>query len=754
MSTANFDFSHESDLTLETLIDRVESYLPKANIDLLTKAYLFAEKAHSGQKRSSGEDFIIHPMNVANLLTKLQMDLDSIIAGLLHDVVEDCSVEEEELEREFSKNISQIVIGLTKISKIQFKTKEEGQAENFRKMVVAMAKDIRVIIVKLADRMHNMRTLQYVSEERQKNIAKETMDIYVPLAGRLGIHSVKAELEDLCLRFLQPEIYYTLAEKVAMKKSERERYIKDVVSIIKDKLDEYSVQADVIGRSKHFYSIYKKLQQRSVEFEQIQDILAFRIITNNITQCYKCLGVIHSSFTPIPGRFKDYIAIPKINNYQSLHTTVIGPKAERIEIQIRTYEMDEIAETGVAAHWKYKEGMTFGKMRPNLTWVDDLVEYNKSMQSSSEFMTVVKDELDSGGVFIFTPNGDVMELPSGATPLDFAYTIHTEVGNLCVGAKINGKIVPLKYRLKSGDVVEILTSKTQTPSKDWLKLVRTTRAKTKIKQYLLKVEREKQKIAGEELLEKAFRLYSTSVKSLKKSGDWDRLLKTLHFKIEDELYVHVGAGKYTPKDILKELFDDDEVTSTEDGEKLSKDLEKLQNDYQKVTLVAQKSTSKDNAVIVDGLDDVLVRMAKCCNPIPGDPIIGHVTRGRGITIHTISCKKKGFVTEEEGHANSGGGISGPNSASNRLISVHWNDSFAFKHPVSVRIVTLDRPGILAKISKTINNLGINIRAAVAKSLPDQKGNFIFEVEVKDYSELLKVMDAIKSHDDVISVVRV
>ncbi|MBF0298822.1 MAG: bifunctional (p)ppGpp synthetase/guanosine-3',5'-bis(diphosphate) 3'-pyrophosphohydrolase [Oligoflexia bacterium] len=593
----NFDFSHESDLTIETIIKRVEAYLPKADIELLSKAYHFAEKSHSGQKRSSGEDFIIHPMNVANLLTKLQMDLDSIIAGLLHDVVEDCDVKEEELEQEFSKNIAQIVIGLTKISKIQFKTKEEGQAENFRKMVVAMAKDIRVIIVKLADRMHNMRTLQYVSEERQKNVAQETLDIYVPLAGRLGIHSVKAELEDLCLRFLQPETYYTLAEKVAMKKSERERYIKEVVSIIKDKLDEYSVRADVIGRSKHFYSIYKKLQQRGVEFEQIQDILAFRIITNNITQCYKCLGVIHSSFTPIPGRFKDYIAIPKINNYQSLHTTVIGPKAERIEIQIRTYEMDEIAETGVAAHWKYKEGMTFGKVRHNLSWVDELLEYNKSLKNSSEFMDVIKDELDSGGVFVFTPNGDVMELPAGATPLDFAYTIHTEVGNLCVGAKINGKIVPLKYRLKSGDVVEILTSKTQTPSKDWLKLVRTSRAKTKIKQYLLKIEREKQKITGEELLEKAFRLYSTSVKALKKSGELEKLLKSFHFKNEDELYVNVGSGKYSPKDVLKEVFHDDDELS-EEGGKLSKDLEKIQNDYKKITQVAQKSTSKDNAVVM------------------------------------------------------------------------------------------------------------------------------------------------------------
>ena len=367
-------------------------------------------------------------------------------------------------------------MALTKISKIKFKTKEESQAENFRKMVVAMAKDLRVIIVKLADRMHNMRTLQYVSEEKQKKIAQETIDIYVPLANRLGINSVKSELEDLCLRFLHPDIYYRLAEKIAMKKSEREKYIKETIEFVREKLLEYSLKAEVKGRPKHFFSIYKKMVARGVDFEQIQDVLAFRVIVNNITECYKSLGIIHSSFTPIPGRFKDYIAIPKVNNYQSLHTTVIGPKAERIEIQIRTYEMDEVAEKGVAAHWKYKEGLNIGK----LDWVQELLEFNQNVENNSEFMSVVKNDLDVGGVFIFTPKGDVTELRHGATPLDFAYSVHTEVGNKCVGAKVNGKMVPLRYTLKSGDTVEILTSKTQTPSKDWLKIVKSSRAKTKL----------------------------------------------------------------------------------------------------------------------------------------------------------------------------------------------------------------------------------------------------------------------------------
>lgn len=401
----SLDFSHERDLTVDELIRRVESYNPEANFELIRSAYHFAEKAHHGQKRSSGEDYIIHPLNVAMTLVKLKMDTDSLLAGLLHDVVEDCEITAEEIERSFSPSVANIVMGLTKISKIQFKTTEENQAENFRKMVVAMAKDLRVIIVKLADRMHNMRTLQYVSNEKQKKIAKETLDIYVPLASRLGINSVKAELEDLCLRFLHPETYYKLAEKVAMKKSEREVYIREVVAIIQEKLSEYSVEGEVRGRSKHFFSIYKKMQQRGVDFEQIQDVLAFRIIVNNITECYKSLGVIHSSFTPIPGRFKDYIAIPKVNNYQSLHTTVVGPKAERIEIQIRTDEMHEVAEKGVAAHWKYKEGSEDKKnKRIKLDWVEELLEFNQSVNNSSEFLDVVKNDLDTGGGVCLYPH--------------------------------------------------------------------------------------------------------------------------------------------------------------------------------------------------------------------------------------------------------------------------------------------------------------------------------------------------------------
>ena len=596
-------------------------------------------------------------------------------------------------------------------------------------MVVAMAKDLRVIIVKLADRMHNMRTLQYVNEDKQKKIAQETLDIYVPLASRLGINSVKGELEDLCLRFLHPEIYYRLAEKVAMKKSEREKYINETVRVILDKLIDYGMKSLVKGRPKHFFSIYKKMIARGVDFEQIQDVLAFRIIVNNITECYKALGIIHSSFTPIPGRFKDYIAIPKINNYQSLHTTVIGPKAERIEIQIRTDEMDEVAETGVAAHWKYKEGIKSGKRK--LDWVQELLEFNQSVDNNSEFMNVVKNDLDMGGVFVFTPNGDVRELRYGATPLDFAYAIHTDVGNRCVGAKVNGKMVPLRHTLKSGDTVEIMTSKNQSPSKDWLNIVKSSRAKTKIKQYLLKIERDQNQDLGKEILEKAFRVFGTSLSKVLKSGELAKVITELKYSDEDELYIHVGSGKFSAKDIIERI---PALKKEED-----KDAEKLKeiNSYsQKLSKSVRKKSNKDNAVIVDGMNDVMVRMARCCNPIPGDPIMGYITRGRGITVHHVDCTR----------------VEAGDLA--RTVNVEWNSEFNFKHPVNIRVITHDKPGILSSISKVITGISVNIRSAIAKSLPDRKGSFIFEVEVKDYSELLKTISTIESLEEVISVNRV
>lgn len=733
MFAERIDFSHEANLTIDELIKRAEVLLPETDMTLLRKCYEFAEKMHDGVKRSSGEPYIIHPLNVAATLVKLKMDLDSIMAGLLHDTVEDCDVSPEEIAKMFGQPVAQIVVGCTKISKIKFKTKEESQAENFRKMVVAMAQDLRVIIVKLADRMHNMRTLQYMTKEKQQAKAQETLDIYVPLASRLGINSVKADLEDLCLRYLHPDIYYRLAEKIAMKKREREAYIEETIALIYEKMLEYSVQGETTGRPKHFFSIYKKMQQRGVDYEQIQDLLAFRVLVNNITECYKVLGIIHSAFTPVPGRFKDYIAIPKVNNYQSLHTTVIGPKAERIEIQIRTFEMHEVAERGVAAHWKYKERNKGGDGVNKLKWVEELMEFNQNVQNSSEFMDVVKNDLDVGGVFIFTPTGDVKELRYGATPLDFAYAVHTEVGNKTVGAKVNGKMVPLKYRLKSGDTVEILTSKTQTPSKDWLKICKTSRAITKIRQYLMKVEREEHRTLGEDILEKALRKFDTSIKSVEKKGDFKAILDKHHYKTLEELFVNIGSNHLAIKDVLIEIPSVD-FKETDELEFKEEDKE-LESYFKKTQKTARKSSSSDNAVIVDGLDDIVVKMGRCCNPIPGDPITGIITRGRGITVHTIGCNR--IIDIEKG----------------RHVYVEWNKHYTFSHPVNIKVTTHDKPGILSKISKSINNAGINIRSAIARSMPDQKGNFIFEIEVKDYSELLKTISSIEQMEEVISVNR-
>jgi guanosine-3',5'-bis(diphosphate) 3'-pyrophosphohydrolase len=732
MFAERIDFSHEANLTIDELVKRVEVHLPESDLGALRRCYEFADKLHAGVKRSSGEPYIIHPLNVAGTLVKLKMDLDSIMAGLLHDTVEDCEVSPEEIAKMFGQNVAQIVVGCTKISKIKFKTKEESQAENFRKMVVAMAQDLRVIIVKLADRMHNMRTLQYMTKEKQQAKAQETLDIYVPLASRLGINSVKGDLEDLCLRYIHPDIYYRLAEKIAMKKRERESYIEETITLIEEKMLEYSVQGEVTGRPKHFYSIYKKMQQRGVDFEQIQDLLAFRVLINNITECYKVLGIIHSAFTPVPGRFKDYIAIPKVNNYQSLHTTVIGPKAERIEIQIRTFEMHEVAERGVAAHWKYKERNKSDAVN-KLKWVEELMEFNQNVENSSEFMDVVKNDLDVGGVFIFTPQGDVKELRYGATPLDFAYAVHTEVGNKTVGAKVNGKMVPLKYRLKSGDTVEILTSKTQSPSKDWLKICKTSRAITKIRQHLMKVERDEHRALGEDILEKALKKFDTSIKSIEKKQEFKIILDKHHYKTLEELFVNIGSNHLPIKEVLVAI---PSVNFSETDELDFKDDDKeLESFYKKTQKTARKSTNNDNAVIVDGLDDVMVKMGRCCNPIPGDPITGIITRGRGITVHTIGCTR--IVDIEK----------------SRNVYVEWNKHYTFSHPVNIKVTTHDKPGILSKISKSINNAGINIRSAIARSMPDQKGNFIFEIEVKDYSELLKTISSIEQMEEVISVNR-
>ena len=725
------DFAHEKDIGLDDLILRMKAYYTEADFDLLKKAYHFSTKAHKGQKRSSGEDYIIHPINVAATLIKLKMDMNSIISGLLHDVLEDCDISPKTLEKEFGREVTQIVFGLTKISKIKFKTIADSQAENFRKMIVAMAKDIRVIVVKMADRMHNMRTLQYVSEERQRKVAQETLDIYIPLAGRLGINSVKENLEDLCLRFLHADIYYRLTEKMSARKKNSDDYIKKVVDLIQEKLREYSVKANCFGHPKHFYSIYRKMVNREIGIEQVQDLLNFVIISNNITECYKILGIIHSNYIPIPGRFKDYIAIPKVNGYQSLHTTVIGPQAERIEIQIRTYEMNEIAEIGIAAHCKYNEEIIGKNVRPS--WMEDLLEVDKNVTNSSEFMDVVKSDLDVGGVFVFSPNGDVRELCYNATPIDFAYSVHTEVGNHCVGAKVNNRMVPLRHILKSGDTVEILTSENQTPSKDWLTIVKTPRARTRIRQWLLRTEKMRKREIGRNVLEKAFQLFGTSLKKIQESGEMKYAMEKFNASSEEDIFLFVGSEKYSTRDIIRAIptlrkhkLPDNNDSKIKEINSYSKKLQR--NIYQKA--------NKQNAIIVNSTADPVIKLAKCCAPIPGDPIIGYITKEKNAIVHTKTC------------------IKGGSEITNKTLEVEWNPESRRKHSVNIRVVTEDQPGILSLVSKNIAGMNVNIKSVIARSRPDKKGAITFEIEVQNNVELLKVISSIETLEEIISVSRV
>jgi GTP pyrophosphokinase len=719
--------------TLDTIIKSVLSYFPDADIEMLKKAYHFADKAHSGQMRSSGDPYIIHPTEVAQILADMRMDLSSICAAFLHDTVEDTAVKIEEIEKEFNKDVATLVEGVTKLSKMTFRTSEEKQAENFRKMIIAMAKDIRVIIVKLSDRLSNMRSLEFLAPHKQKTIAQETLDIYAPLANRLGMSKLKVELEDLCLRFIHPDVYYKLAELVSRSKNEREKYIEDVTHLITEKLSEYDVKAQVFGRAKHFYSIYKKMERRQVDFNELHDIIAFRIIVDNITECYKALGVIHAAFRPVPGRFKDYIAMQKANHYQSLHTTVIGLGGERTEIQIRTQEMNIVAERGIAAHWKYKEGKFDTRSHESVEWVNRLLEWQKDLSDPNEFLETVKVDLFSEDVFVFTPSGEVKELPYGATPLDFAYAVHTDVGNRCTGAKVNGRIVPLKHRLKSGDAVEVITSPTQTPSKDWLKIVISSRAKAKIRAFIKTRERDTAQLQGKDILDRLVKEYELSWSKLEKTSQYDQLKRELKFNTLDELQVGLGYGRVTVDQLVSKLVSREEL----DAKKAKLKIVENESFMKKAIKSATKKSEARNAVVVEGVDDVLVRYARCCNPIPGESITGFITRGRGVTIHQANCARA-LDTDNE-----------------RRIDVSWNKALTMpvRRNVRIRVLSNDEPGLLALMSQSITTVGVNISSANIRTTKDKKAIAIFEVEVGNMEQLTKVISALESKKGVISVER-
>jgi guanosine-3',5'-bis(diphosphate) 3'-pyrophosphohydrolase len=719
--------------TVDTICNTIQGYFPDADLALVRKAHAFAEKAHGEQKRSSGDPYIIHPTEVAQILADLRLDLSSICAAFLHDTVEDTSAKLEDIEREFGKDVAALVDGVTKLNKMSFRTTEEKQAENFRKMIIAMSKDIRVIIVKLADRLSNMRSLQFLPTHKQKTISQETLDIYAPLANRLGMSRIKVELEDLCLRFIHPDVYYKLAELVTKNKADREKFIEDVVQLIHEKLTEYDVTAQVSGRAKHFYSIYKKMERRQVDFTELHDLIAFRIVVENITECYKALGVIHAAFRPVPGRFKDYIAMPKANHYQSLHTTVIGPSGERTEIQIRTHEMHLVAERGIAAHWKYKEGKVDSSTRDNVLWVNRLLEWQKDLSDPNEFLETVKVDLFSEDVFVFTPKGEVKELPYGATPLDFAYAVHTDVGNRCVGAKVNGRIVSLRHRLKSGDAIEVITSPSQTPSKDWLKIVKSSRAKAKIRAFIKMRERELARVEGVDLFEKALRKYELSISKLEKSGKIDDVMKEFGVRSMDEFHVGIGYGRFPIDQIIQKLIPKEELEALKARVK----SEEEESFLKKAIKSATKKSEARNAIVVEGVDDLLVRYARCCNPVPGESIVGFITRGRGVTIHQANCTRA-LDTDTE-----------------RRIEVSWNKSLhaPVKRAVRIRVFSNDDTGLLALMSQTITGCGVNIASANIRTTKDKKAIALFEVEVGNMEQLNRVMSALESKKGVISVER-
>ncbi|MEW6003238.1 MAG: bifunctional (p)ppGpp synthetase/guanosine-3',5'-bis(diphosphate) 3'-pyrophosphohydrolase [Nitrospirota bacterium] len=705
-------------ITINDLIKKVLSYNPGADTELLKRAYQFSKEAHHSQRRLEGSPFIGHPIAVASILADMKMDVPTIAAGLLHDTIEDTGTAIEDLKRLFGEEISFLVDAVTKLSRMEFKTKELAQAENFRKMLLAMSEDARVILIKFTDRLHNMLTLQYLPEAKRQRIASETLDIYAPIANRLGIGWLKTEFEDLSFKFLMPELYDELVKKVAKRKEEQEEYLKEVTKIIDDKLKEAGIPGKVSWRIKHYYGIYQKMQKQRVTFEEVHDVLGLRIITDTKANCYAILGLIHSLWTPIPGRFKDYIGVPKSNMYQSLHTTVVGPKGERVEFQIRTSEMNMIAEHGIASHWKYKEkGEVDEKSSRYISWLRDLIQTQKDLSDARDFLEAVKGEVFPDVVYVFTPKGDIQELPVGSTPVDFAYGIHTQVGHSCIGAKVNGRIVPLKYTLKSGDTVEIMTSPTHGPSRDWLKFVVTQRAKSRIKQWIKAEERKQGIELGLKLLEVELRRHDLNP-SILKSESMQKILKFLNIPSLEDLYVSIGYGKISPHSVVNKLVPEkppEEIPLTKPA----------------------KPRREHKGISIKGVDDVLYHTAKCCFPVPGDNLVGFVTRGKGVTIHRKDCPNLDRLAVDN----------------ERLVEVEWRSEGDVTSTARLFVETVDKPGILAELSSLISSVEINISHLEASSTQDKKAHLIFDLDIKDKSQLSVLTQKIAQMEGVLKVSR-
>lgn len=718
-------------MSINELIEKVKKYNPHADIAFLRKAYRYAEWAHFGQKRISGEDFFIHPVEVAKILADLQLDTKTLVGGLLHDVVEDTVITLEEIKEEFGEDVALLVDGVTKLGKLEFKSKEERQAENLRKMFLAMAKDIRVVLIKLADRLHNLRTLNYQSEAKQREKAEETLEIFAPLAHRLGIYHIKWELEDISFRYRYPEEYYKLKELVAATRKKREEFIQQVINMLNEKLIEMGIKAEITGRPKNFYSIYKKMKEQQKDFTEIYDVLAIRIFVETVKDCYGALGIAHTIWKPIPGRFKDYVAMPKTNMYQSLHTTVIGPKGEPFEIQIRTFEMHRTAEYGIAAHWRYKEGVKGGSRNydEKLTWLRQLLDWQHDLRDAREFMEGLKIDIFAHSVFVFTPKGDVVELPSGSVPIDFAYRIHTDVGHRCIGAKVNGRIVPLDYKLKNGNIIEIITNKSSGPSRDWLSIVKTSQAKARIRQWFKKEQREENVLKGKESLEREVRKHGLEVSIIKS----DKLLdvgKKFNFSNTDDIFAAIGSGQVTALMILGKLKDE------------------LDLDNKKpVTVedITSKQSNKEDwgkptqGIRVKGIDNLLLRLAHCCNPVPGDDIIGYITRGRGVSVHRNDCQNLAELAKEDAE---------------RLVEVTWDKDFRSSFHVKLEVSGIDRAGLLNDVLNVLLEMKINTNWVTARTRKDRMATIELALHLASLEQLEYVINKIKRIKDVYGVRRV
>ena len=710
-------------IRLEDIVEQIQHDRPEADVELLRRAYVFSAKAHHGQVRLSGEPYMNHPIEVASILADLRLDAATVAVGLLHDTLEDTTSTVEEITSLFGDEVGMLVEGMTKLSRMELRGRERREAENFRKMMVAMAKDIRVILIKLADRLHNMRTLKFLPPDRQQYIAQETLDIYAPLANRLGIAKIKIELEDLSLMYLHPDVYKELSDRVARRRVERKEYISDLTEIVKKRLAEHDFKGEVTGRPKHFYSIYQKMQKQAISFEDVYDLIAIRIITDTKVACYSILGLIHSLWTPVAGRFKDFIGVPKSNLYQSLHTTVIGPKGERVEFQLRTEDMHRIAEEGIAAHWRYKEKSSISQREEQqFAWLRQLLEFQREVPDAKEFMETVKGDLFPDMVYVFTPIGDVKELPLGSTPVDFAYSVHTDVGHQCVGAKVNGRIVPLKYQLQNGDRVEVISQTGHTPSRDWLKYVKTSKARTRVRAWLKTEERRRSIFLGRELLEKDLHKHDLKMAKVIKSNALLKAAQDLSHNTLDDLFAAVGYGKVSAHLVANKLAPPRTQAEQQTPKKAPKKPPK----------------SHGSSMKISGVDNMLIHLSKCCNPVPGDKVMGFITRGRGVSIHTADCPNISELAFDK----------------DRLVDVSWDEVQHTAHAVRISIMTQDKPGMLGNVSSSISASEANITHAEASLNEDKRAVFSFTVDIKNVEHLNRVIKNIEALDGVVSAKRV